>query len=245
MENEVVETGTEEVTEEVVDNTGSSEQSETVESETEKKDEGKGEEKAEDLESVKTERDTANKRLSDKDSHITTLERENATLRKSKKAESTDENGLSAKYPKESAEIAQLRLDGKELEADELSAQVRVKVYEDRISKENDARMAIINGSQNKNDYRDFDKYKEAVEAGLKDIPLSELSKNPDKWVKKEYEAAVGADYLSLKGGSKKTGKIDAGGGASTIDGSSGSGEKNESEKITDAIAVSFPKEGI
>ena len=246
-ENANVESGKEEGTQGIVEKPDEGNQEENAENKEVKTEEpdksSEGEEKEGDLTSLKSENTTLTKRLGDKDSHISTLERENKDLRGSEKAP-PQKYDLSVRFPKEAAEIAQLRFDGKDLEADELSAQVRGNIYEERIAKDSEARKLIVDESQNRNNYRDFDKYKKAVDEGLKRVPLDVLEKNPDYWVGKEYHAAVGSDYLSLKEKGKTTGKVDAGGGASSISGSQSGQEKNESEKIGDSIVNAYPRSG-
>ena len=214
--------------------------------------EGEGEEK--DLKTLTREVDTLAKRMGDKDSHISALERENADLRKTKKsaAESSQKlpAGLSARFPKETEEIARLHLEGQDLEADDLSAQIRTTVYQEKIAKETEARDTLLADSQTKNKFGDFAKYEKAMKKNLEAIPLNILQAKSDYWTQRAYNTAVGADYLALKkeqedaasGGKGK--KVDAGAGASKITDSSG-GEKNASEQLTQEIKDAWKGRGV
>ncbi len=209
-----------------------------------------------DRETLKVEVDTLTKRLRDHDSHIQTLEGENAEFRKTKKdavAGSSEKLSaeLSARFPKEAEEIARLRLEGNDLEADDLSARVRMGVYEERVSKETEARDTLISDSQKKNKFGDFSKYEKAIKEGLATIPLHILQARPDYWVNKEYNTAVGADYLALKkeqadAAAGKTGKkVDGGAGQSQISDSPGGGEKSEAQALNDGIRSAFKREDL
>jgi len=217
---------------------------------------GKVDEKK-DLKTLQAEVESLAKRLGDKDLHITTLERENSEFRKSKKADAVGSSEklsteLSARFPKEAEEIARLRLEGNDLEADDLSAKVRAVVYEERIAKEEKAREFLVNDAQERNKFGDFAKYEKNVKEQLKDIPLHILQARPDYWVKRAYEQQVGADYLALKkeeadAAAGKTGKkVDGGAGAAQISDSPGGGrELNASEQLNKDIRDATPQENI